>query len=335
MSTQASDLLTRANNALIHYPRFNDLHRSIRMCQELSVLAGEPQCMVLEGVTGAGKSTLVQAYAASFPRRETGEGTIIPVLYVETPSPATVKGLAARMLEAMGDPAAQRGTLWSMNSRLVHYGGQCQVQLVALDDFHHLIDRETNRVLAEVSDWLKVLIKEMNKPFLVVGVEGKVDLILHNNKQLSRLFAVRETLEPFRWEPSDIETIREFALFVKCAEEGLGMSLADELKREEWLQRLFMATDGIVGNVMNLIRCAALLAQQEQVTLLTREIMGRAFDIRLRKHVPPRSANPFTDVPQPEAALPAASADPANSTNNRSRRRKDVEESPTEVLRAS
>lgn len=334
MSTPANDLLARANNALIHYPRFNELHRSIRMCQELSVLAGEPQCMVLEGVTGAGKSTLVRAYSASFPRRETGEGTIIPVLYVETPSPATVKGLAARMLEAMGDPAAQRGTLWSMNSRLVHYGGQCQVQLVALDDFHHLIDRETNRVLAEVSDWLKVLIKEMNKPFLVVGIEGKVDLILQNNKQLSRLFAVRETLEPFQWEPSDKETIREFALFVKCAEEGLGMSLADEFKREEWLQRLYMATNGIVGNVMNLIRFAALLAQQEQATLLTREIMGRAFDTRLRKHVP-RSANPFTDVPQPEAVLPAAPADPANSTNNRSRRRKEVEESPAEVLRAS
>lgn len=58
--------LLRANTTLVHYPRFNELHADIRLCQEVSQLAGEPQCMVLEGVAGAGKSTLVKTYAEFF-----------------------------------------------------------------------------------------------------------------------------------------------------------------------------------------------------------------------------------------------------------------------------
>lgn len=103
--------LERANTAFIRYPRFKELHQYIRQCQELSRMAGEPQCMSLEGVTGAGKSTLVQDYARAFPRALTTGGMQIPVLCMETPSPVTVKGMAAAMLAQLGDPAAYRGTL--------------------------------------------------------------------------------------------------------------------------------------------------------------------------------------------------------------------------------
>lgn len=54
---------------------------------------------LLSGRTGAGKSTLVKDYAAAFGRIETEEGTEIPVFYMQTPSPVTVKGMAAAMLE--------------------------------------------------------------------------------------------------------------------------------------------------------------------------------------------------------------------------------------------
>ena len=64
MDDKTRSLLAQANTALIRYPRFKALHSDIRECQEMSRLANEPQCMSLEGVTGAGKSTLVQDYVA-------------------------------------------------------------------------------------------------------------------------------------------------------------------------------------------------------------------------------------------------------------------------------
>jgi hypothetical protein len=283
--------LGRANTVLIRYPRFNRLHDHIRLCQELSQSAGEPQCMILEGLPGAGKSTLVQSYAAEFPRYGTARGTQVPVFYLETPSPATVKGLAARFLEVLGDPGANRGTLWSMNSRLIHFLHACEVQLVILDDFHHLIDKETNRVLEQVSDWLKVLIKETHVPFLVVGLEGTVRRILDTNAQLSRLFAVRATLHPFGWDPQEPETLQEFARFVTFAEQEIGLPLSTEIGREELLARLHEATRGVVGNLMNLLRYGVVLAEQQQAPTLTLEILSAAFTLRLAEHM--RRASPF------------------------------------------
>jgi hypothetical protein len=257
----------------------------------MSKTAGEPQCIILEGRPGAGKSTLVKSYAASCSRYETPSGTKVPVFYLETPSPATVKGMAARLLQALGDPAANHGTLWSMNARLVHFIHTCEVQMIILDDFHHLIDTETNRVLSKVSDWLKVLIKETQIPFLVVGVEGTVSRILAANAQLSRLFAIRETLHPFRWDTRDPETIKEFTTFVAFAERLIGVRLTDELPREELLYRMYYATDGVVGNMMNLLRYSVVLAQQQDAATLTLDVLNAAFNMRLAAHV--RKRTPF------------------------------------------
>ncbi|OGO16773.1 MAG: hypothetical protein A2Z14_05635 [Chloroflexi bacterium RBG_16_48_8] len=298
----------RANATLIRYPRFTRLQGDIQLCCDLSKVAGEPQCMILEGCTGTGKSTLVKSFAANYPRYETASGTKIPVFYLETPSPVTVKGMAARLLEVLGDPGAHHGTLWSMNARLIHFLRACEVQLVILDDFHHLIDRETNRVLDKVSDWLKVLIKEANVPFLVVGLEGTVRRILDSNPQLSRLFAIRQTLQPFQWDEQQPEGMQEFAAFVAFAESRIGVHLTSEIERKELLHRLHTASNGVLGNVMNLLRYSVVLAQQRQTDLLTLEILAAAYDLRLAEHV--RKVNPFA----PPAARPVSPLEHARTS---------------------
>jgi len=299
----------RANAVLIRYPRFNQLLKNIQLCRDMSKTAGEPQCIILEGCPGAGKSTLVKSYAAACSRHETPSGTKVPVFYVETPSPATVKGMAARLLQALGDPAASYGTLWSMNARLVHFIQTCEVQMIILDDFHHLIDTETNRVLGKVSDWLKVLIKEAQIPFLVVGVEGTARRILDANAQLSRLFAIRETLHPFRWDSGQPETIQEFMMFVTFAEQLIGVQLTTDLPREELLYRMYYATEGVVGNVMNLLRYAVALAPQQEAETLTLEVLTAAFNMRLAEHVHKRS--PFlADLSSLPSATQASPAQP-------------------------
>jgi Bacterial TniB protein len=327
MDSEIQTWLTRANTALIRYPRFKALHQDMRECQALSRLANEPHCLSLEGVTGAGKSTLVRDYAALFPRVEEPSGTRVPVFYAETPSPVTVKGMAATMLARLGDPAAHTGALWSMNFRLVHLMTACQVELVILDDFHHLIDKETNCILEQVSDWLKVLIKETNIPFLVVGIEGKVECILEANSQLSRLFAARQTLEPFRYDQADDASLQEFARFVHYAEEALAIALPETLPRAELLQRLHVATRGVVGNLMNLLRYAAWLTRQQQHDTIALPTLAAAFDKRLRKHLKSQ-LNPFTVPPSELITTALMSQTPTTSPPKRKRRA-----SAAEVLR--
>ncbi len=275
------------SGSLIRYPRLSQVHDTIHRCQRLSKKSNEPQCISLEGRAGAGKTTLVKAHADLYPRRETDEGTEIPVFYMLTPSPVTVKGMAETMLERLGDPAAHRGSQPSLNSRLSKLIIDCKVELVILDDFHHLIDTKTNRILRTVSDWLKVLIKETQVPFLVVGIEGQVQQILKENEQLSRLFAEQVTLSPFEWNVADPKgtSIKEFTNFILFAEKMIGTALPTEIPREELLHRMHYATDGVVANIMNLMRYAEEILQEEKRTQMTMTDLSKAFERRLSKHL--------------------------------------------------
>lgn len=271
--------------------------------------------MSLEGVSGAGKSTLVKEYATAFPHQETEEGTRIPVFYLETPSPVTVKGMAAAMLEQLGDPAAHRGALWSMNSRLVRLIIACEVELVILDDFHHLIDVETNRILQTVSEWLKVLIKETGVPFLVVGIEGKVEQILKANPQLSRLFAAREVLQPFQWDTNDPYTLQEFAQFIQYVERAIDMPLTESISRPELLYRMYYATAGIVANIMNLMRYAQSCVLERQSGIIELIDLACAYDKRLSKHLG-STINPFEARPEQFALQSKSLVNDANASPN-------------------
>jgi hypothetical protein len=199
--------------------------------------------------------------------------------------------MAACLLEALGDPGANKGTLWSMTSRLIKLIIACEVELVILDDFHHLFDIETNHILVTVSEWLKVLIKETGVPYLVVGIEGRVGQVLKANSQLSRLFASRQVLRPFVWRAGDAEASAQFAQFVQYAERAIGLNLVTALDRVDLLTRLHKATGGIVANVMNLLRYAQYHALERESNIITLQDLSWAFQERVAEHI--SRADPF------------------------------------------
>ncbi|MCB8919979.1 MAG: TniB family NTP-binding protein [Ardenticatenaceae bacterium] len=330
-------------NFLIRYPRFNELHQLIRACQHDSLLAGEPSCLALEGLPGAGKSTLVQAYARTFPRYETENGTKIPVFYMHTPSPVTVKGMAESMLTALGDPAAGRGTTVMMNHRIVNFFEKCEIKLAILDDFHHLTNTNTVHNFTLVSDWLKSLIKETRVTFLVVGIEGSVEAILKTNKQLNRLF-ILEKLEPFQFDFNKVNTIEEFHLFVAYFELGLSVKLTSEIDRLQLLFEIHQATLGVVGYIVQLLRQATLNALRDgdnDENTIKREHLANAFRKWIARKT--NADNPFSGKIILPSNIPIIDfkakklmvTDPPDSVNNRMNRRVPPKENPLQVFRAN
>ena len=287
----------------IPYRRFNDLVSEIARCQQMTARCGEPYCMSLEGATGAGKTRLAKSYLDQHPAYESAQGIVRPVFYMVTPAETTVKGMAEHMLYTLGDPAAHKGTRTQMDARLDQLLCACGVDLVILDDFHHLLNITTERRLKAVSDWLKVRIKNTGKTFLIVGIEGQMAQVLNYSPQLARLFAARSTLEPFPWDPQQVDSIGEFDLFVRLAERALKIPLETPLPRIELLYRLHYASAGLVGNLVTLLHYAALLAEEQARTTVDLSLLATAFNRSLQDYLQ-TAHNPF--APQVEVPFVGA-----------------------------
>lgn len=225
----------------ISYPRLEELLGKVARCHQLSKYAAEPECLFIKGPTGTGKTTLYRRYEHKHPRVETDDGTVVPVLSATIPVPATVKSLVTKLLVNLGDPAAQRGTTDSRTLRLHTLMKNCGVELIILDEFQHFIDRDSQRVLQNVSDWLKNLLNETNVPMILIGMPH-ADQVLEANPQLRRRFCARESLEPFGWEP--IARRHDFRRFLKVLDSKLPFAESSHLADHAMALRFYYASDG-------------------------------------------------------------------------------------------
>jgi Cdc6-like AAA superfamily ATPase len=305
----------------VRFPRIVDLLGKMRHSLEFSKISAEPECMVIKGNLGLGKTTLGKAFARDYPRKLTEEETIIPVLLVKVPVPATVKGFTSTILKAFGDPAFNKGSTIGQTLRIYDYVRDCKTDLLIFDDFQHFIDRDSLLVLRTLSDWLKNLIDETRKPIIVVGMPS-CDAVLDEpqNEQLKRRFAIRECLEPFSWKSK--EERKRLRNFLDLVDEQLPFSECSHLADFNTASLIQKATGGTIAYIMKLIRRAAALAIKDGVEKIDYDHLGQAYEELLAKNSPAKP-NPFViDNAKSERKRANKASSPVRTTSNRVRGRK-------------
>jgi hypothetical protein len=281
--------LERVEKLQITYPRLERLIEQIAHCHEFSKIAAEPQCLFITGDMGVGKTKMTERYERQHPRYETEDGTVVPILNTAIPVPATVKGLATVLLKNLGDPAATKGTVVSLTFRLQKLIKDCRVELIILDEFQHVIDRESLKILLTVSDWLKMLLNETKVPLVLIGMPSSTT-ILEANPQLRRRFAAREKFEPFGWKSS--AQINEFRMLLKMIEDCLPLDGSSKLADTSMAYRFHCASGGFIHSVMKLVRYGTGIAIKEGADRLTLDILAAAYDKCLAADMPDVK-NPF------------------------------------------
>lgn len=313
MELTAAERKERVERIHIKFPRFGGVLEKIAYCHMHSKIAAEPECLLITGLQGAGKTTLCRSYARKYPSRLDREGKTIPVLSTFVPSITTKKSLPTRLLDAMGDGSADRGTSVSQTLRVIKLVRECGVELIILDEFQHFIDSESNVVLRNISDWLKDLINETGKPVVLVGMPDS-EIVLRANPQLERRFSMRESLEPFGWETAARQW--EFKSFLKLLDRRLPFPKRSNLTDHETAFRIICATDGFIGYVMKLARRAAVIAIERGADRVEPEFLSEAYDERLASRQQGRM-HPFKSDLEDLTMEPSAQAARGGKTTNR------------------
>lgn len=343
----AEERLSRIERIYIKYPRTDELIEKIDYCRVHSKIAKDPDCLLITGSQGTGKTRLCERYLKGFPQRKVTKRTadgleklvlITPVLFVTCPTKATEKGLVEKMLSRLGDTEAGRGTLTSQTIRLCNYIDNCETEEIIIDEFQHFQDRDSNHILKNVANYLKEIIIETRKPMILTGMPYSV-AILDDNPQLNRRFK-RASLDPLEWKPpqnkKENNSESEFSIFLSMLDDALAPLFIESshLADGEMALCFYSASGGVIDKVMRLVHMAAALAIKDGLKKMDKEILAEAYDIELSdENENPEHKNPFGQYSMKSQRKPAERVQKSGSTNKRVRASSSREPSAIDLIR--
>lgn len=245
----AADLVA---TTLIPHTAFDTAAKRIYQCCKFGMRASDPVCLAVVGESRTGKSRLLEECGAAFPPTRTEAGIVMPVLCVSTPSKPTVKGLAAEMLRAIGDPRHAEGTEITKTARLHHLMPEIGSRVLLIDEFQHFYDKGTNQVMHHVADWLKILV-DQTKVVLIVSGLPTCRQVIDQNEQLAGRFLAPLVMPRFNW--ADDYLREEFLAILAAFHEALSEHFEmPDLASEEMGLRMYCATGGLMGYITRLLR---------------------------------------------------------------------------------
>jgi type II secretory pathway predicted ATPase ExeA len=271
--------LGKLYSAFVRHPRLAAALAAVDECIEVTREDQESRCLAITGESGVGKSTLISQVVKSYPSKETPTGRIVPILAVEVPRPTSVKGVTTTLLSSLGDPQPDRGNTVSQGERLYKLIRYCRVELVILDECQHLLDGKTERVISEVSDFIKTLINRTKISFVLVGMPSLATILEGDGQiQLRSRFLHRLTLEPFGWLKDNGE---EYRKFLQMIDTTLPFASPSNLADYHRAMRLFVASNGYLRYTMKTIKAAARHTMRAHKNCIDDEALAIAFDIEI------------------------------------------------------
>lgn len=275
---------------VIMHTRFKRAFDEIGRLHYRGVHAKVAEGLLLVAQSGSGKSTLLQHYETQFPRFVLNGVWQIPVLSVITPEAPTVKSLAEAILVELGDPYASRGNAREKTDRIVHLCGRCGVELLMLDEFQHFADRSTSREAERVTDWLKLLLKRLSIPVVLVGLPRAVQVV-NSNRQLRRLFSAPHYMEPFSFETQQGRL--EFRGVLKALGDPLPPG-SIEIHAPNNAERFYYACNGLIDYVVKILDDAVSRGGSGAGGAVTLSDCERSFKQTIWSFAPDR-LNPFNE----------------------------------------
>lgn len=262
-------------NTLVPHAAFEHAVQRVAQCFEYAQGSSEPVCIAVLGESRTGKSRVLEECRSLHPRHRTPEGLIVPILQVTTPSKPTVKGLAELMLHAIGDPAALSGTENRKTLRLHKLMRACSTRMIMIDEFQHVYDKGSNRIMHHVADWLKILVDETRVALVVSGIPS-CRAVLDQNTQLAGRFLAPAIMPRLDWNNNSDRA--EYIAILGAFHESLSIAGFDlpPLNGDEMAFRCYCGTGGLIGLLAKFLRQAVWNALDDGTSIMTVSDLARA-----------------------------------------------------------
>lgn len=246
--------LARFRSAFVASPFLKAMLNELDECRELSKLGGDPECIIVTGDSGAGKTSLINKYLELNARNDSYEGTYIPVLSTTLPGEANSVALFQQILADLGHPYPfESSNEVALRKQIKVIARNCRLELIIIDEFQHLIERKSLKILKETANSIKSLIVDTKIPMALFGMPYS-SVILDSVSQLSSRFERRRTLSPFRISTNC--ELHKYQALLSMFEKLMDLPEPSELASEEMHRRLYAYSNGNFRKLKNLLNDA-------------------------------------------------------------------------------
>lgn len=278
---------------IVIHPQMQAVLDKIGYCREHAKYALESVGILVMGEKGTGKTTIKNIYLSKNVISQTETATIIPVLPIFIPVPATERGLTICLLDALNDPFPTSGSITVQTLRVYKLVEKCLVEVVIFDEFQHFAERDSFKLNRAVSDWTKNFMNKARKPLILFSTPKGAEILDGvENEQLRRRFPFRITLNPFGWKTKAQKS--DFRKFLQMVDENLPLPKSSNLADPQMAARIHYATGGLIFEIMRLIRAAGIYALERETGKITLDLLRESFGENLSTNSP-HLENPFKE----------------------------------------
>ena len=270
LSLQFKDKVRYMDELIIFYPKLNQILDYVEECHNSAQVFDRPQCMRIDGPSGVGKTTIYNLHKKKYPDVSASDGEYKNVLYSRIPCPAYIGGLASKLLYDLGDPFYHRhGNITVTTHRLYDLLKACGVKIIFLDEVQHLVDRNSQKLIRDSSDWFKELIDETKIPVIFLGMPDS-KRIFNENEQLANRVRITESISPFK-----CDEVRKILFFY---DQLLPFSDLSGFADPDMSRRIYLASKGLMKNIHDIITESAVNALQSNSSRITMPMLYNAYN---------------------------------------------------------
>lgn len=228
----------------------------------------EPRNLAIIGEAGAGKTKVAEKVLRAAQEQLCPKYGQYAAIYILAPGKASARNLIEKLLHALNDQFHSRDTIGGGETRISELLKACQTAVVVIDEAHHMAEGKTGRGLWELTEVAKNIGQIANVIFVFAGLPSLLNL-RDSNPQFQRRLRKIVKIAPFDWR--DAQGNENIRMLLHTIDTALPFEQRADLDGTELAFRIYQATSGIVGLIIELVKAAANFAiddkKAKQLTL--------------------------------------------------------------------